>query len=82
MNIFVLDESPILAARDHCDKHICKMILESAQMLCAAHWIGVMPWRRTISRTSTTDWAICVVKGRLLDSASAITAAFAHSSLA
>ncbi len=43
MNIFVLNENPILAARDHCDKHICKMIIESAQMLCAAHWLG---WQR------------------------------------
>ena len=40
MNIFVLNENPILAARDHCNKHVVKMILESAQMLCAAHWIG------------------------------------------
>ena len=30
----------------------------------AAHWIGVTPWRRIISRTSTTAWAIWVVKGR------------------
>lgn len=40
MNIFILDEDPIVAASYHCDKHVCKMILESAQMLCAAHWIG------------------------------------------
>lgn len=33
MNIFVLDENPELAARAHCDKHVSKMILESAQML-------------------------------------------------
>ncbi len=34
MNIFVLDKSPKLAAQMHCDKHVVKMILESAQMLC------------------------------------------------
>ena len=33
MNIFVLDENPSLAAKYHCDKHVVKMILESAQML-------------------------------------------------
>ena len=28
MNIFVLDRDPELAAKYHCDKHVCKMILE------------------------------------------------------
>ena len=37
MNIFVLDESPQLAARMMCDKHVVKMIVESAQMLSTAH---------------------------------------------
>lgn len=37
MNIFYLDESPHTAARMQCDKHVVKMILESAQMLCTAH---------------------------------------------
>ena len=36
MNIFVLDENPVIAAESLCDKHIVKMILESAQMLCSA----------------------------------------------
>ena len=39
MNIFILDEDPKRAAEYHCDKHVCKMILESGQMLCTAHWI-------------------------------------------
>ena len=34
MNIFVLDTDPGTAAEYHCDKHVIKMILESAQMLC------------------------------------------------
>ena len=37
MNIFYLDANPELAAFYHCDKHVVKMILETAQMLCAAH---------------------------------------------
>ena len=37
MNIFYLDEDPILAAQMHCDKHEVKMILESAQLLSTAH---------------------------------------------
>lgn len=37
MNIFVLDENPSVAAQMHCDKHIAKMVVESAQMLSTAH---------------------------------------------
>ena len=33
MNIFVLDADPRQAARYLCDKHVVKMVLESAQML-------------------------------------------------
>ena len=39
MNIFVLDRDPQVAALYHCNKHVVKMILESIQMLCAAHWL-------------------------------------------
>ena len=37
MNIFVLDSTPSVAARYHCDKHVVKMIVESAQMLSTCH---------------------------------------------
>ena len=37
MNIFVLDKKPREAARQHCDKHVVKMIIESAQMLSTTH---------------------------------------------
>lgn len=37
MNIFYLDRDPKTAAQMMCDKHVVKMILESAQMLCTAH---------------------------------------------
>jgi hypothetical protein len=36
MNIFILDEDPAVAASYHCDQHLNKMILESAQMLSSA----------------------------------------------
>lgn len=39
MNIFVLDRNPEIAARFHCDKHVVKMILESAQLLSTAHHV-------------------------------------------
>ena len=37
MNIFYLDKCPEKAARLQYNKHVVKMILESAQMLCTAH---------------------------------------------
>ena len=40
MNIFVLDRDPEKAAEYHCDKHVCKMIIEAGQMLCTAHWMS------------------------------------------
>ena len=37
MNIFYLHENPRKAAEYQYNKHVVKMILESAQMLCTAH---------------------------------------------
>lgn len=39
MNIFFLDWNPEIAAKYHCDKHVVKMILETAQMLYSVHWV-------------------------------------------
>ena len=33
MNIFYVDKDPVIAAQMMCDKHVVKMILETAQML-------------------------------------------------
>lgn len=37
MNIFFLDPEPKKCAEQHCDKHVVKMILETAQLLSNAH---------------------------------------------
>jgi hypothetical protein len=37
MNIFFLDMDVKKCAEYHCDKHVVKMILETAQLLCSAH---------------------------------------------
>ena len=37
MNIFHLDKDPRICAEYHCDKHVVKMILETAQMLSSAY---------------------------------------------
>jgi hypothetical protein len=39
MNLFLLDLNPIKSAMYQCDKHVVKMTLETAQMLCTAHWL-------------------------------------------
>lgn len=36
MNIFVLDTDITRCAQYHCDQHVLKMILESAQIMCSA----------------------------------------------
>ena len=37
MNIFYLHDDPKIAAEMSCDKHVVKMILESAQLLSTCH---------------------------------------------
>ena len=36
MNIFVTDPDPVISAQTLCDKHVVKMVIESAQMLSTA----------------------------------------------
>jgi len=37
LNIFFVDSDPVVAAQSLVDKHVVKMILESAQLLSTAH---------------------------------------------
>ena len=39
MNLFILDNDLEKCAQYHVDKHVVKMILEAAQLLCTAHWV-------------------------------------------
>ena len=60
MNIFVLDYNPQIAAEYHCDKHVVKMILESAQILCAVHHKNGhtnVPYKLTHKNHPCTIWA-------------------------
>jgi hypothetical protein len=44
MNIFYINKNPIIAAQELADDHIRKMAIESAQMLCFAHYsVGNQP---------------------------------------
>lgn len=40
MNIFILDRDPVVAAEQCCDAHVCKIILEVAQMMGIAHHLS------------------------------------------
>jgi hypothetical protein len=53
MNIFILDKNPVRAARYHCDKHVSKMILESAQMLST---VLDGPYKPTHQNHPCTKW--------------------------
>jgi hypothetical protein len=61
MNIFILDnpQNVDLVAQSHCDKHVSKMILESAQMLCTATWDSgyTAPYKAVHQKHPCTLWA-------------------------
>lgn len=60
MNIFLLHLIPMICAQMHVDKHVIKMILESAQMLCAAHHVSeseyVPPYKLAHKNHPCTIW--------------------------
>ena len=57
MNIFAVNKDPKIAAQELCDKHVVKMILESAQMLCAVYDKGTAPYKRAYYNHPCTIWA-------------------------
>jgi hypothetical protein len=61
MNIFVLDTDVKKASEYHCDKHIVKMPLETAQMLCTAHsfcGLEITPYKPTHKNHPCNLWLI------------------------
>lgn len=60
MNIFVVDEDPIVAAQQLCDKHVVKMVLETAQMLCTVarqNGFEKAPYKMAHPKHPCTIWA-------------------------
>lgn len=59
MNIFILDSDIERCAQAHCDQHVVKMTLESAQILCSAlHLHGMKaPYRPTHLGHPCVLWA-------------------------
>jgi len=61
MNIFYLHENPTIAAQMQCDKHIVKMTLETAQLICTAHHVlgtepVYIPYRVTHKNHPSALW--------------------------
>jgi hypothetical protein len=58
MNIFRLDNDPVVAAQLQCDKHVVKMIVESAQMLSTVHRMldGNLTNRLSANGRKTSYW--------------------------
>lgn len=54
MNIFRVDDDPIIAAQQLCNRHVVKMILETAQMLST---INGGPYKPTHANHPCTLWA-------------------------
>jgi hypothetical protein len=58
MNIFYLDKNTTKCAQYHNDKHVVKMILETAQLLCGAHWAtgGEAPYKLSHKNHPSAIW--------------------------
>ena len=58
MNIFFLDFDVKKCAEYHCDKHVVKMILETAQLLCSAHHVtgGTAPYKLSHKNHPCSIW--------------------------
>jgi hypothetical protein len=58
MNIFYLDYDTSKCAKYHNDKHVVKMILETAQLLCGAHWAtgGEAPYKLSHKNHPSSIW--------------------------
>lgn len=66
MNLFLLNINTRQAAKDHCDKHCVKMILEVTQLLYSAWWFGrtefphphetLKPYRATHKNHPVSIW--------------------------
>lgn len=57
MNIFVLDYCPVKSAQMQCDRHVVKMPLETAQLLCSAYPNDNAPYKRTHYNHPCSIWA-------------------------
>ena len=74
MNIFYIDKDPVQAAQWMVDKHVVKMILESAQLLCTAHRLldGVETKGKSATGRNVKRWLLADAREPVLYSATHI----------
>lgn len=70
MNVFILAKNPTVSAKYHVDKHVVKMPLETAQMLCAVLYRlkypkRYIPYKKTHPHHPCTEWAYSSYKNYL-----------------
>ena len=60
MNIFYLDPNPKICAEMHVDKHVCKMVIEYAQLLSTTHRVldGEMYIGKTVNNRNIKRWRL------------------------
>jgi hypothetical protein len=61
VNVFAVDRDPVRAARALCDRHVVKMTLETAQILCTAastRFGHRTPYRPTHANHPCVAWAV------------------------
>lgn len=60
MNIFVFHKSPRDCARAHGDRHVVKMVLETAQILCTVNHLkdNPAPYRKTHTKHPCVLWVL------------------------
>lgn len=60
MNIFYLDNDPVKCAEMHVDRHVCKMVIEYAQLLSTAHRVldGEMYLGKTTNNRNIKRWRL------------------------
>jgi hypothetical protein len=60
MNIFYLDPNPKICAEMHVDKHVCKMVIEYAQLLSTTHRVldGEMYIGKTVNNRNIKRWLL------------------------
>jgi hypothetical protein len=56
MNIFYIDDDPVKADAMLCDRHICKMGIETCQMLCNLFDGADVPYKRTHYNHGCSKW--------------------------
>lgn len=62
VNVFMLDHDPAAAARAHCDRHVVKMIVETAQLLSTAwhrlHNADCFPVDAEVPYSGMLEWVV------------------------